>query len=222
MNRIAVVVVIAALVLGVWNAMASAQAPARPPAPGASVGPGAGPGSGMMAPGGMGPGMMGPGMGRPQMPGMRGMDGDRGRAAKRPVITLMLHHRQQLGLGDEQVAKLRELRSVFEKEAIRARADLRIAEVDLDDLLDQDQVDLAQAESLVRRQEGVRSSLRLARIKAVEQAKAVLTAEQRQRLRRLVDGMSEGRPGPGMMRHGMMPGMMGPEPVAPRSGGHSH
>jgi Spy/CpxP family protein refolding chaperone len=145
-------------------------------------------------------------------PGMRGMGSREDRMPhERPLITLMLRQRQQLGLSDDQVTKLRGLRSSFEKETIRTRADIRIAELDLDELLDQNQVDLAKAEAVVRKEEGLRTNLRLARINAIEQAKALLTPEQRQRLQRLVDAMPGMGSGPGMMGHGMMgPGMAGP------------
>jgi hypothetical protein len=131
---------------------------------------------------------------------------------ERPLISLMLRQRQQLGLTAEQVAKLRDLRSSFEKEAIRAHADLRILDIELDDLLDAEQVDLAKVEAALRKEEAARTNVRLSRIKTIEQGKALLTAEQRERLRRAVEAGPGAGGGPmGMMGPGMMgPGMMGP------------
>ncbi len=185
---------------------------AAPPGPG-MMGPGGMMGhGGMMGQGGMGPGMMGQrGMG-PGGGWRRGMRGDLA-FDEHPLITIMLHHRSQLGLTDEQVEQLRALRSNFEKEAIRTGADLRILELELDDLLDAEQVDLAKVEAMVRKEEATRASLRLSRIRAIEQAKTALTAEQRQRLRSAVEAWEGPGAGP------MGPGMRGPGPIGP--GGRS-
>jgi Spy/CpxP family protein refolding chaperone len=136
----------------------------------------------------------------------------------------MLRMRQQLGLSDEQVAKLTTLRSNFQKEAIRAEAEIRVLEVELDDLLDQSKVDLGRVEAAFRKEESLRVGLRLSRVKAIEAAKAILTAEQSDRLRKALEsglGMGPGMMGPGMMGpggsgQGMM---MGPQMMQQMMGG---
>jgi Spy/CpxP family protein refolding chaperone len=124
-----------------------------------------------------------------------------GSPAERPLITIMLHHRADLGLSAEQVSRLEALRGDFAREAIRREADLRIAELDLRTLLDQDPVDLARVEAKIRESAQVRADLRIARLRAIEQGKAVLTPEQRTRLQGLMgSGMPyhrSGAPAPG-------------------------
>ncbi len=118
---------------------------------------------------------------------------------ERPLITLMLRHRDELGLSPEQVQKLERLRADFQREAVRREADLRIAEMDLATLLDADTADLSQVEAKVREIERLRADLRLARIRTIEQGKAQLTAEQRVRLRALLAEPPQprlGRPAP--------------------------
>jgi Spy/CpxP family protein refolding chaperone len=132
--------------------------------------------------GGMGPmgGMMGRILGEP---------------AERPLITIMLHHRSELGLSPEQVSRLEALRGDFTREAIRRDADIRIAELDLAALLEQDPLDLAKVETKVREVAQLRADLRIARLRTIEQGKAVLTPEQRTRLQTM---LSRGMPhGPG-------------------------
>jgi Spy/CpxP family protein refolding chaperone len=111
-----------------------------------------------------------------------------GDSSERPLITIMLHHRTELGLSPEQVTRLEALRGDFAREAIRRDADIRIAEFDLTGLLAQDQVDLAKVETKVREVAQLRADLRIARLRAVEQGKAVLTAEQRTRLQSMLSG----------------------------------
>jgi Spy/CpxP family protein refolding chaperone len=140
-----------------------------------------------------------------QMPpgrgGMGSMGGPMGRMrgdpAERPLITIMLHHRTELGLSPDQVTRLETLRGDFTREAIRRGADIRIGELDVASLLEQDAVDLAKAETKMREVAQLRADLRIARLRAVEQGKAVLTSEQRTRLQTMLSG---GMPhGPGSM-----------------------
>ena len=115
---------------------------------------------------------------------------------ERPLITLMLRHKDDLGLSTDQVQSLERLRAEFQREAIRRDADRRIAEMELRTLLEQDSADLGQAEAKVREIERLRSDLRLARIRAIEQGKAQLTAEQRAKLRTLPAEPEHGWPRP--------------------------
>jgi Spy/CpxP family protein refolding chaperone len=120
-----------------------------------------------------------------------------GGPADRPLITIMLHHRTELGLSADQVSRLETLRSDFAREAIRRDADIRIAELDLAALLEQDPADLAKVETKVREAAQLRADLRMARLRAVEQGKAVLTPEQRTRLQTMLSGgMHHGPGGP--------------------------
>ena len=114
----------------------------------------------------------------------------------RPLLSLMLRHRGELGLTPEQVQHLERLRTEFQQEAIRRDADLRIAEMDLTTLLEREPVDLGQVEVKVREIERLRTDLRLARIRAIEQGKAQLTAEQRAKLRTLLAEPEHGWPRP--------------------------
>src|SRR5215470_16448521 len=133
--------------------------------------------------------------GRGSMGSMGGMmERMMGDPTERPLITIMLHHRAELGLSAEQVSRLETLRGDFTREAIRRGADIRIAELDLATLLEQDPVDLTKVEAKVREVAQLRADLRIARLRAVEQGRAVLTAEQRTRLQALLSG--------GMMQHG--------------------
>jgi Spy/CpxP family protein refolding chaperone len=118
-----------------------------------------------------------------------------GEPADRPLITIMLRHRSELGLSPEQVGRLETLRGEFTREAIRRDADIRIAELDLAALLEQDPLDLVKVETKVREVAQLRADLRIARLRTIEQGKAVLTPEQRTRLQTMLSGMHHGPSG---------------------------
>jgi Spy/CpxP family protein refolding chaperone len=105
---------------------------------------------------------------------------------ERPLISIMLSHRADLGLSEAQVSALERLRADFQREAIRRDADLRVAETDLRALLASEPVDMGRVEAKVREIERLRADLRLARIRTIEQGKGQLSIEQRERLRALL------------------------------------
>jgi len=107
---------------------------------------------------------------------------------ERPLITFMLRHRDQLALSSDQVQGLERLRNDFQREAIKSDADLRIAEIDLSNLLGTDPVDLPKVDTKVREIERLKADLRLSRIRTIEKGKALLSAEQRAKLNDLIGG----------------------------------
>lgn len=127
----------------------------------------------------------------------RGHFGRSAAAGERPLITLMLNYRQELGLSPAQVEALERLRSDFQREAIKRDAEIRVAEMDLAALLRTDPADVGRAadlgkiEAKVRDIERLRAEQRLARLRTIEQGKAQLTAEQRTKLGAL---LAEARP----------------------------
>jgi len=121
-------------------------------------------------------------------PGGPGPGGPPPGVAERPLVSFMLEHRTELGLSGEQVARLEALRSDFMREAIRREAEIRIAELDLAALLEQDPLDLGRVEAKVREVAQLRADLRIGRLRTIEQGKGVLTAEQRTRLQSLLGG----------------------------------
>ncbi|HEY7253523.1 MAG TPA: hypothetical protein VIG37_23700, partial [Methylomirabilota bacterium] len=77
----------------------------------------------------------------------------------RPLISIMLSHREELGLSSGQVETLEGLRAKFQKEAIRAEADLRVAEMDLSQLLSKEPADMTAVEAKIREIEKRRADL---------------------------------------------------------------
>ena len=99
------------------------------------------------------------------------------RGPERPLISLMLGYRQELGLSAQQVEALERLRADFQREVIRREA------------------------------ERLRADLRVGRLRVIEQGKAQLSAEQREKLASLL------AEGPLPPRHG------GPAPRGPAQPG---
>lgn len=105
---------------------------------------------------------------------------------EKPVISIMLRHRRDLGLSPEQVHELEELRDTYQRQAIRHDADLRIAELELQRVLKADRVDLELARVKLETIEHLKVELRLARLGAIEKGKGLLSPDQRATLSTLL------------------------------------
>ncbi len=118
-------------------------------------------------------------------------------ARQRPLISLALRYRQELGLSPAQVETLERIRDDFRREAIKRDADIRVAKLDLGSLVRTDPadvgkpVDMGKVEATVRDLERLRTEQQLARIRTIEQGKAQLTPEQRAKLGTLLAESSQ-------------------------------
>ncbi len=89
-----------------------------------------------------------------------------------------------LGLDENQKETLREIRSRVMKDTIRKMADLRISRIELKDILGKDPVDITSAETKLKQMETMKTDMRLTHLKAMEEVKAKLTPEQREKFKK--------------------------------------
>jgi Spy/CpxP family protein refolding chaperone len=144
------------------------------------------------------------------------------------------HLKQRLGLTDEQTAKLKELRRTYLKETVMQTAKIKVAELELGDLLDDKKLDLSKIEKKIKEAEALRSELTLSRVRSLMKSADFLTPEQFEKLRAMtvrrlganphgpMGPMEKGKMGPPSSSNphggqGMAPGQgMMPEPMNPR------
>jgi Spy/CpxP family protein refolding chaperone len=136
-----------------------------------------------------------------RMPGM-GMSGEHGLPA---VIA-------SLGLDDKQKEDIESIHLRCRKEAIRKRAAVAVAQLDLKEILGKEPVDIGAAEAKIKEIEGIKADLEILHIRSIEEIKTKLTPEQKKKFTSLVGmgqmgGMGMTGMGDGMM--GMKDGMMG-------------
>src|SRR6266540_4799751 len=124
-----------------------------------------------------------------------------------PMLRML---KPELALSEGQEKQLKDILYQVAKASIKQQADVRVAELELQQLLDADPVEIGKVEGKLKDIEGLRTAHRLNLIKAHEQAKSILTPEQRQKLERIQDRLHGRR---GMMGEGGMGRMerMGPQ-----------
>lgn len=98
----------------------------------------------------------------------------------------MWHLLMKLDLDANQKKEIWEIRSSMVKDMIRKKADLRIARLELRELLHKEPVDMAAVESQVKKMENLRTSMILDTIKARQEIKSKLTPDQIKRLKELI------------------------------------
>ena len=116
----------------------------------------------------------------------RGGHPEHGRAAHDFVgraLHRLLRHGKDVGLSQEQRAKIKAITTDYTKTRIREEADLKLAEVDVRTLVHDEKADLAAIETAVKKSESTHTALRLGGVKALRAAAAVLTPEQREKWR---------------------------------------
>lgn len=106
-----------------------------------------------------------PGMGRDMKPHKMGR-------------MLFLDRAAALELNEDQVFKLKAIHAECRRENIRQEAEARIARLELKDLLDESNWIPAAAEKLVRKIKTIEGDLQVRRLRALAEARKVLTPEQ--------------------------------------------
>jgi Spy/CpxP family protein refolding chaperone len=115
------------------------------------------------------------GMGGPMMGMMMGgMHGGTGH-----FLRHLVKHQKEIGLSDEQVAKLKEMELNLDRTRIKTEADIMVAEREHAALVEDEKSDLAAIEAKIKQSMDYQLTLRMAVIKTKRDALALLTPEQR-------------------------------------------
>ncbi len=103
---------------------------------------------------------------------------DEGHRMLREIMALDLNQKQRAEIGEIAFGTIKDL--------IRKKADERIASIELRELLSKDQVDMGAVEAKLKQVESLKTDIKLTFIKAVQEAKAKLTPEQRKKLKEML------------------------------------
>jgi Spy/CpxP family protein refolding chaperone len=101
------------------------------------------------------------------------------------MLRHLLKNKQELGLSDEQIGKLRGLALDADRAGIRANADVLVSERELHALLWDEKAELAAIEAKVREHENFEATARMIGIKARRDLIGLLTPEQREKRKAL-------------------------------------
>jgi Spy/CpxP family protein refolding chaperone len=108
---------------------------------------------------------------------------------------------KKLGLDEKQKAAIREIHFKTRKAMIMKKADVKVAKLELQQVLSKDPVDMSAAEAAVKKIESLKAEMKMMHIKAIEEIKSNLNDEQKKEFSSMVRQAMMKRE---MMGHGMM------------------
>lgn len=97
----------------------------------------------------------------------------------------VLRHQEEIGLKEEQVSKIKSLKTEKKKRAIRLQADIDVAEIELRELLHIEGVSMESVESKVREIEAKSADIRIDRYRTRIEVMSILTPEQRKQVKKI-------------------------------------
>ena len=97
----------------------------------------------------------------------------------------VLKAKDAVGLTDEQETRLRTIAIAFKKDRVKKTAEVDLARIDVHQLLHATQTSGEDIETAIRKMYALKADLRIASIKAFQEARTVLTPEQQKKMKDL-------------------------------------
>ena len=114
-----------------------------------------------------------------------------GSAGGAPLISMALKHKSELNLGNDQVAKLEQIKNNYQTQVTPLHQQLRTIEKEIAGLTQQSPADLIKIKSKIQETEKYRSELRYLQHEAMDNGQTVLSVPQRDQLKSLVASRHE-------------------------------
>ncbi|MFA6148152.1 MAG: Spy/CpxP family protein refolding chaperone [bacterium] len=131
--------------------------------------------------------MKGHGEGHGQMMGMGNMDrmGD--------MMGMCIQHAEKMGLTDDQIMKMKPLHREMQKKQARFKADLKIAEIELMEIMEVKDFDLEKATSAVKKIADIKTAHHLEMLNAMKEMRTTLTDEQFKKMKKMMPMKMDGK-----------------------------
>jgi len=91
-----------------------------------------------------------------------------------------------MGLTDDQLMKMKPIHSEMQKKQARFKADQKIAEIELMDIVEVKDFNLEKASAAVKKIEGIKTAHHLEMLKAMKEMRTILTDEQFKKMRKMM------------------------------------
>ena len=102
------------------------------------------------------------------------------------MMDMCIEHAEKMGLSDDQITKMKPLHSEMQKKNAQFKADLKIAEIELMDIMDVKDFDLEKASSGVNKVAEIKKARQLEMVKAMKKIRALLTDEQFKKMKKMM------------------------------------
>jgi Spy/CpxP family protein refolding chaperone len=116
------------------------------------------------------------------------------------MMAMCREHADKMGLTDEQTMKMKPIHSEMQKKQARFQADLKIAQIELMDIMDVKDFDLEKASAAVKKIEEIKTAHHLEMLTAMKEMRNILTDEQFKNMKKMHMEMGEKKPAKRMMK----------------------
>lgn len=94
------------------------------------------------------------------------------------MVDMCIAHADKIGLTDAQLAKIKPVHTEMQKKYARFRADLKIAEIELMEIMDVKDFNLEKASAAVKKIADIKTAHHLEMLKTTKEMRTILTDEQ--------------------------------------------
>ena len=101
------------------------------------------------------------------------------------MMDTCIEHAGKMGLTDDQMMKMKPLHREMQKKQARFKADLKIAEIELHDIMEVKDFDLEKANFAVKKIAEIKTAHHLEIIKAMKEMRTVLTDDQFKKMQKM-------------------------------------
>jgi Spy/CpxP family protein refolding chaperone len=102
------------------------------------------------------------------------------------MMGMCMQHADMMGLTDDQILKMKPMHSEMQKKQARFKADLKIAEIELMDILEVKDFDLEKASAAVKNIADIKTAHHLEMLKAMKEMRTNLTDEQFKKMKKMM------------------------------------
>lgn len=102
------------------------------------------------------------------------------------MMGMCIEHADKMGLTDDQIMKMKPLHREMQKKQARFKADLKIAEIELMEIMEVKDFDLEKAGSAVKKIEEIKTAHHLEMLKAMKEMRTILTDEQFKKMKKMM------------------------------------
>ena len=128
-------------------------------------------------------GMMHHHMGHHGMGGMMGGKGGMMGMFMKPWKMMMIG--EKIGLNDDQKKRIRDILMNAKRQKVKIKCEIKLRKIDVMDLVMREDVNMAEVEPKIREIANLKADKWITKIKAMQDAKGVLTPDQRKKLKEM-------------------------------------
>ncbi len=117
------------------------------------------------------------------------------------MMGMCIAHADMMGLTDDQVMKMKPIHREMQKKQARFKADMKIAEIELMEIMEVKDFNMEKASSAVKKIAQIRTANHLEMLKAMKEMRTILTDEQFKKMKKMMSMKPcEKKPAMGMMK----------------------